>query len=87
MLEGKDMTERNSVSDNNERKHTQWDGLFVSQHAWDSDNVSDPQPMLSADEKQASGICCSLLLTANVPSSFNPGKTVISNSIGARFEK
>lgn len=47
------MTERNSVSDNNERKHTQWDGLFVSQHAWDSDNVSDPQPMLSADEKQA----------------------------------
>ncbi|WP_165763744.1 YolD-like family protein [Halalkalibacter urbisdiaboli] len=48
------MTERNSVSENKGKRHTQWDGLFVSQHAWDSDNVvSDPQPMLSADEQQA----------------------------------
>lgn len=25
----------------NEIRHTQWEGLFVSQHAWDSENVSD----------------------------------------------
>ena len=48
------MTERSNVRDNNGRRHTQWDGLFVSEHAWDSGyNVSDPQPMLSADEQQA----------------------------------
>lgn len=49
------MEEKRSNSLENERRHTQWDGLFVSQHAWDADNhsESDPQPMLSADEKQA----------------------------------
>ncbi|WP_033542740.1 YolD-like family protein [Planococcus sp. CAU13] len=49
------MTERNSERENNGRRHTQWEGLFVSEHAWDSndDSVSDPQPMLSADEQQA----------------------------------
>lgn len=49
------MTERSNVRDNNGRRHTQWDGLFVSEHAWDSndDSVNDPQPMLSADEQQA----------------------------------
>ncbi|QHJ71357.1 YolD-like family protein [Planococcus halotolerans] len=49
------MEDKRSNSSENERRHTQWEGLFVSQHAWDSDNYakSDPQPMLSADEKQA----------------------------------
>ena len=47
------MEEKRSSSSENERKHTQWEGLFVSQHAWDSDAVSDPQPMLSAEEQQA----------------------------------
>lgn len=49
------MIEKESVNPKNERRHTQWDGLFVSEHAWDSndDSVSDPQPMLSADEQQA----------------------------------
>jgi YolD-like protein len=47
------MEEKRSNRPNNERRHTQWEGLFVSQHAWDSDNGSDPQPMLSAEEKQA----------------------------------
>jgi len=42
------------MSSNKGRKQTQWEGLFVSQHAWKDDEViSDPQPMLSADEKQA----------------------------------
>ena len=47
------MGEKRSGSSENVRTHTQWDGLFVSQHAWNSDDVSDPQPMLSANEKQA----------------------------------
>lgn len=49
------MEEIRSNSPKNERRHTQWEGLFVSQHAWDSDNhsESDRQPMLSADEQQA----------------------------------
>lgn len=49
------MGEKRNSSPVNERQHTQWDGLFVSQHVWDADNhsESDPQPMLSADEKQA----------------------------------
>lgn len=47
------MEEEKSAVIKEERRHTQWEGLFVSQHAWDSDAVSDPQPMLSADEKQA----------------------------------
>ncbi|RLQ84920.1 hypothetical protein D9754_16775 [Planomicrobium sp. Y74] len=49
------MWEKRSMNQESERRHTQWEGLFVSQHAWDSDNhsESDPQPMLSADEKQA----------------------------------
>ncbi|TWT07832.1 hypothetical protein FQV26_08485 [Planococcus sp. CPCC 101016] len=36
-------------------KQTRWDGLFVSEHAWDysKDSVSNPQPMLSADEQGA----------------------------------
>lgn len=49
------MKEKRSSNPESERRHTQWEGLFVSQHAWDADNhsESDPQPMLSADEKQA----------------------------------
>ncbi|WP_282020911.1 YolD-like family protein [Planomicrobium okeanokoites] len=47
------MEDRRSNSSEDERKHTQWEGLFVSQHAWDSGDVSDPQPMLSAEEQQA----------------------------------
>jgi hypothetical protein len=49
------MTRRHSANEINGKTHTQWDGLFVSAHAWDTDNeiVSDPQPMLSADEQQA----------------------------------
>lgn len=49
------MTGRNHANENNGRTHTQWDGLFVTEHAWDTDNetVSDPQPMLSADEQLA----------------------------------
>lgn len=49
------MEEKINAYKNEERRHTQWEGLFVSQHAWDSSNevVSDPQPMLSADEQQA----------------------------------
>lgn len=48
------MIERKSANKNNSRRQTQWDGLFVSEHAWDSDNdaINDPQPMLSAEEKQ-----------------------------------
>lgn len=49
------MEERSSIGKRNGRKQTQWDGLFVSEHAWSSadEYSSDPQPMLSADEQQA----------------------------------
>ncbi len=47
------MEKNRSFSQSNGGRHTQWEGLFVSQHAWGSDAVCDPQPMLSADEKQA----------------------------------
>ncbi len=49
------MEEKRRSSPESERRYTQWEGLFVSQHAWDADNhsESEPQPMLSADEKQA----------------------------------
>lgn len=33
------------------RKRTRWDGLFVSEHAWDFHH--DPQPMLTANEQGA----------------------------------
>ncbi|MFC4711739.1 YolD-like family protein [Planococcus dechangensis] len=38
------MTETNSISENKGRSHTQWDTENV---------VSDPQPLLSADEQQS----------------------------------
>lgn len=49
------MEERSSTGKGNFRKQTRWDGLFVSEHAWDSTNdfIHDPQPMLSADEQGA----------------------------------
>lgn len=49
------MEERSRIGKRRGRKQTQWDGLFVSEHAWSSadDYSSDPQPMLSADEQQA----------------------------------
>lgn len=46
------MTNQTSNSQRCGRKHTQWDGLFVSEHAWDSGAAVEPQPMLSADEQQ-----------------------------------
>lgn len=44
-----------SMNPTTKRRQTQWDGLFVSEHVWDAneDSVSDPQPMLSADEQRA----------------------------------
>ncbi|WP_298831292.1 hypothetical protein [uncultured Planococcus sp.] len=49
------MEERNSTSKRYVRRQTRWEGLFVSEHAWDStaDFINDPQPMLSADEQGA----------------------------------
>lgn len=49
------MEQKNNMVRRNLRSQTQWDGLFVSEHAWDSNNdvVSDPQPMLSAHEQGA----------------------------------
>lgn len=49
------MEERSSTGKRYARRQTRWDGLFVSEHAWDSttDFSSDPQPMLSADEQGA----------------------------------
>lgn len=49
------MVERNSATKNHSRRQTQWEGLFVSEHAWDPDNdtINDSQPMLSANEQQA----------------------------------
>lgn len=48
------MSKRNKMSESKIRRHTQWDGLFVSQHAWDSDDsVTDSQPMLSGEEQKA----------------------------------
>ena len=45
------MEQRSITGKTNERRQTRWDGLFVSEHAWDS--INDPQPMLSADEQGA----------------------------------
>lgn len=45
------MEKRSISGKTNERRQTRWDGLFVSEHAWDS--INDPQPMLSADEQGA----------------------------------
>ncbi|PKH09743.1 hypothetical protein CXF70_13270 [Planomicrobium sp. MB-3u-38] len=49
------MMENKRRNSNKGRRQTQWAGLFVSEHAWltGKEDVSDPQPMLSADEKQA----------------------------------
>ncbi|WP_142828507.1 YolD-like family protein [Planococcus soli] len=49
------MEERSSTGKSYLRRQTRWDGLFVSEHAWDFNNdaVNDPQPMLSADEQGA----------------------------------
>ncbi len=48
------MDNKSSAAKRNPRKQTQWEGLFVSEHAWDSyDTVADSQPMLSADEQGA----------------------------------
>ncbi|MDN3436628.1 YolD-like family protein [Planococcus sp. APC 3900] len=45
------MEQRSITGKTNERRQTRWDGLFVSEHAWNS--INDPQPMLSADEQGA----------------------------------
>ena len=48
------MMENKKADSHKGRRQTQWEGLFVSEHAWkDDEAISDPQPMLSADEKQA----------------------------------
>ncbi len=49
------MEARSSNGKRNLTKQTRWDGLFVSEHAWNynSGSVRDPQPMLSADEQGA----------------------------------
>lgn len=50
-----DMEQKNNTVIRNSRRQTRWDGLFVSEHAWESNYnmASDPQPMLSADEEGA----------------------------------
>lgn len=48
------MVEKSSRNPYGSRTHTQWEGLFVSEHAWDYGEAAvDPQPMLSAEEKRA----------------------------------
>lgn len=58
------MEEKRNTGIKDERRHTQWEGLFVSQHVWDTDEhqMSDPQPMLSADEHRA---IMNMLVAAN----------------------
>ena len=58
------MGEKNSTDKRNFKKQTRWGGLFVSEYAWDYNNdiVTDPQPMLSADEQ---GAIMDMLIVAN----------------------
>lgn len=49
------MEEKSSFGRKTNERQTQWEGLFVTEHAWNADNdfFEDPQPMLSAHEQKA----------------------------------